>query len=183
LVTRTFHAELVPAVDRALAKAAPELRGFFWHGVGRALYFLPINFFPYSAGQVFAAARAEAPDAESRLSALAGAAWAYALVGQRDPSILAELVVRPYGDELAQDGGFANGIASSTIMRFDTTPEADVLPRFLAHRPAEPAVARLWDRLVRGPGEAALERLYPILKRRDQLGEVFRYRDLEELAA
>lgn len=183
LVTRTFHAGLVPAVDRALARAAPELRGFYWHGVGRALYFLPVNFLPYSAGQVFAAARAEAPDAESRLSAVAGAAWAYALVGQRDPAILAELVVRPYGDELAGDGGFANGIASSTVMRLDTTPEADFLHRFFAYRPAEPAVARRWDLLVRRPGEDAIHRFHPVLKERGLLGEVFRYQDLEELAA
>jgi hypothetical protein len=37
LVTRTFHQELVAAVDRGLQEAAEDLLGYFWHGVGRAI--------------------------------------------------------------------------------------------------------------------------------------------------
>ena len=41
-----------------------------------------------------------------------------------------------------------------------------------------PSVAGLWDRLVRRPCEEGLERVYPVLKRQERLGELFRYQDL-----
>lgn len=182
LVTRTFHPDLVPAVDRAVRETAPEVLGYFWHGIGRAIFFSPANFLPGSEGYIFDMARREAPDEAARLSAVAGAAWAFALVAQRDPRILAELVIRPYGEELARDGGFANGVASSAIMRQDTTPDAQLLVRFYEYQPSDPTLARLWERLVRLPCEEALRRVYPVLKRQDRLGEVFRYQDLGALA-
>src|SRR5262249_20589424 len=42
LVTRTWHAQMMSVIDRALQEMAPEILGYFWHGAGRALYFLPI---------------------------------------------------------------------------------------------------------------------------------------------
>src|SRR6185436_11551452 len=90
LVARTFHAGLVAPIDRILRQIAPEVLGFYWHGVGRAIFFAAINFLPGSDGFVFAMARQEATDEEARRSAVAGAAWAYTLVAQRDPRILAE---------------------------------------------------------------------------------------------
>src|SRR5215203_404779 len=121
LVTRTFHPDLVRSVDRALRAVAPEVLGYYWHGVGRAIFFAPINFLPGSDGYIFDMAAREAPDEPARLSALAGAAWAYGLVAQRDPEILASLVVAPYGEALERNGGFANGIASAMMTRYDTT--------------------------------------------------------------
>lgn len=185
LVTRTFHADLVPAVDQALREVAPELRGYYWHGVGRAIFFAAINFLPGSDGQVFEMARREAPDEEVRRSSVAGAAWAYTLVAQRDPRILAELVVEPYGEELARDGGFANGVASSTMMRFDTTPDAPFITSFLDYRPAASnrRLVELWERLVRIPGRTALEVYYPVIRQHDRLGEIFEYQDLPAFVA
>lgn len=181
LVARTFHPDLVSSVDRVLRELAPDVLGYYWHGVGRAIFFAAINFLPGSDGFIFAMARREALDEEARRSAVAGAAWAYALVAQRDPRILAELVVRPYGESLAQDGAFANGVAASAIMRQDTTPDAPFLTHFYQHRPTDPAVAGLWERLVRRPCEEGLERVYPILKQRQRLGELFGYQDLGAL--
>jgi len=182
LVTRTFHPTLVSAVDRELRAIAREVVGLFWHGVGRAIYFWPVNFLPGSAWQVFEMARREAPDELARVNAEAGVAWAEMLVNQRQPQILFELVVAPHGDELAR-GGFVNGIASSTIMRFDTTPEAPFIEEFCRWQPAgASAGARaLWDELVRVPCRRALEDYYPVLKREDRLGEIFEFRDLAAL--
>ncbi len=184
LVTRTFHSDLVPAVDRAVRETAPEVLGYYWHGVGRAIFFAPANFLPGSEGLIFDMARREAPDEAARLSAVAGAAWAFALVAQRDPRILAELVIRPFGEQLARDGGFANGVASSAIMRQDMTPDAQFLVQFYQYRPdpSDAELGRLWERLVRRPCEEALGRVYPVLKRQGRLGEVFRYQDLGALA-
>lgn len=183
LVTRTFHAGLVGAVDRAVRDVAPDLLGYYWHGVGRALFFAPVNFVPGSDRFIFEMAWREAPDEPARLSALAGAAWAYSLVAQRDPRILAGLVIEPIGEELARNGGFANGVASSTMMRFDTTPEAPFLATFYEYQPPDPRVADLWERLVRVPAETALKDYYPVLKRQDALGEIFQYHDLPALAS
>jgi hypothetical protein len=182
LVTRTFHPDLVMSVDRALRATAPEVLGYYWHGVGRAVFFAPINFLPGSDGFVFEMAVREAPDEPSRLSAMAGAAWAYALVAQRDPEILASLVIEPYGDALERTPGFANGIASSMMMRFDTTPDAPFIETFLRYRPSrsKPRLVALWDHLVRIPGETALAAYYPVIKEHNRLGDIFEYRDLAD---
>jgi hypothetical protein len=184
LVTRLFHgASLPPLVDRALREVAPEVVGFFWHGVGRAIYFAPANFLPGSTWQVFEMARREAPDESARLNAVAGAAWAVTLVNQRQPEIVAELLIRPHGEELRRDGAFSNGLTSGTIMRTDTTPEAGFVESFLAYRPTDPQVVRLWDELVRIPGEEGLRIYYPILQAENRLGDLFHYGDLARLAA
>src|SRR5436309_6220348 len=48
LVSRTMHPTMVPAIDGAVRAVAPEVRGYFWHGIGRALYFWLFNFLPCS---------------------------------------------------------------------------------------------------------------------------------------
>src|SRR5262249_25642863 len=115
LVTRSMHPTMVAAVDRAVREVAPEVRGYFWHGVGRALYFWLFNFLPCSDWQIFQMAARAAPDESARLNACAGAAWTFVLVNQRQPRILADLVVKPHGRELARDGGFTNGVASAVV--------------------------------------------------------------------
>lgn len=180
LVSRTFHPTEVADIDQAVRAVAPEMRGYFWHGVGRAIYFWVFNFLPCSDWEVFRMARREAPDEEARLNAFAGAAWAYALVNQRQPRIMAELLIRPHGEELARDGGFANGIASSMMMRYDTTPDAPFIQPFLQYRPnpGDRRLAELWDHLVRIPAETALREVYPALRQQGRMGEIFEYRDL-----
>jgi hypothetical protein len=183
LVTRTFHPTLVPAVDQQLRVVAPEALGFFWHGVGRAIYFYPVNFLPCSAWQGFEMAAREAPDELARLNAEAGMAWAQVLVNQRQPHILYELIVQPHGEELRARGGFVNGLASSIMMRYDTSPEAPFIEGFCRWEPpaGDPSGHALWDELVRLPCRQALEVWYPVLKRQQRLGEIFEFRDLAAL--
>jgi len=185
LVTQTFHAQLVPPVDRVLRQIAPEVLGYYWHGVGRALFFAPVNFLPGSDGLLFEMAASAAPDEAARLNAVAGAAWGYVLVTQRDPRIAAELLIGPYGERLAESGAFANGVASAMMMRFDTTPDAPFIQPFLQYRPdpPNPRLAELWDRLIRIPGETALAVYYPVIKRQNRLGDIFEYRDLPAFVA
>jgi hypothetical protein len=185
LVTSSFHANLLPGVEQAVRQAAPEILGYFWHGAGRSQFFQPINFLPGSDGSLFAMAARLAPGEPGRLSAVAGAAWAYTLVNQRDPQMMAELVIDPYGDELAQSGAFANGVASSLMMRFDTTPDPAFMKPFLRYRPgaSNRRLARLWDQLVRVPAETALDVYYPVIKRHNRLGDIFEYRDLAAFVA
>ncbi len=183
LTTRLLRPTMVPAVDQVLREIAPEVRGYFWHGVGRLLYFWLINFLPCSDWTIFEMARHEAPDEAALLNTWAGAAWGYALVNQRNPQIMADLLLRLNGEELAQNGGFANGIASSMMMRFDTTPDASYIEPFIRYRPADRRVAALWDRLVRIPAETALNDYYPVIKQQGRMGDIFEYRDLAAYVA
>jgi hypothetical protein len=183
LVTRTFHPDLVAAVDRVLRAVAPEVLGYYWHGVGRALYFAPLNFLPGSDGLLFEMAVREAPDEAARLNATAGAAWAYVLVAQRNPEIVASLLLEPHGEALARTDAFANGVASAMMMRWDTTPGAPFIETFLRYRPSSPRLRGLWDRLVRIPGETALAAYYPVIREHGRLGDIFEYRDLAAFVA
>lgn len=183
LVTRTFHPKLVPAVDRAFREVAAEAVGYYWHGVGRAIYFLPPNFLPCSDWRTFETARRESPDELARRNAFAGLAWAFVMVNQRQPGILADLLIAPHGEELARDDAFSNGVASSIIMRVDTTPEAAFIAAFNEFQPddARAALVDRWNRLVRLPAEKAVNVFHPILKARDQLGTVFQYQDFSAM--
>jgi hypothetical protein len=183
LVTRSMHPTMVAAVDRAVREVAPEVRGYFWHGVGRALYFWLFNFLPCSDWQIFRMAAREAPDEAARLNACAGAAWAFVLVNQRQPRVLADLVVKPHGRELARDGSFANGVASAIVVRRATTPDAPFIASFCGYRPngGDSGTAALWDDLVGLPGRRAVDVYHPWLQRHGRLGEVFQYQDLEHL--
>jgi len=185
LVTSSFHSNLMSGVEQAVRQVAPEILGYFWHGAGRSQFFQPINFLPGSDGLQFEMARSLAPDEPGRLSAVAGCAWAYTVVNQRDPQMMADLVIDPYGDVLAQNGAFSNGVASSLMMRFDTTPDEAFMRPFVEYRPnpSNRRLVKLWDQLVRIPAETALTAWYPVIKRHDRLGDIFEYRDLAAFVA
>ena len=46
LLTRFWHSPMVKIVDQHMQDVEPEAVGYFWHGVGRALYFFPTYFVP-----------------------------------------------------------------------------------------------------------------------------------------
>ena len=94
-------------------------------------------------------------------------------------------MIEPFGEFLARSEGFTNGVASSTMVRFDVTPEAPFISSFLGYRPppSNRRLVELWDRLVRVPAETALEAYCPVIKERGRLGEIFEYRDLPAFVA
>jgi hypothetical protein len=116
----------------------------------------------------------EAPHELGRLNAIAGLAWAVTLVNMLQPQVM-EAVIRQHADEFARDGAFSNGISSSIIMRYDTTPGQEFILAFCGYQPSDPGVAAAWGSLVRRPCEDGLARLYPLLKEKGYLGEVFRF--------
>jgi len=181
LVTCDFYSGWVPIVDNALRQVAPELLGFYWHGVGRALYFSRRYFLPVLS-TVWTGIDSEVETAPERESAMAGLTWAVALVNMRQPEIM-EGVLRTYIQDSPLQNGFANGVASSLIMRQDTTPDAPFISSFCNYRNASRPRSDLWEQLVAGPCNAALDRYYPALKQHHALGEVFRYQELGTLVA
>ena len=175
LFTRSFHESLVPIIDCELQPFGDELLGYYWHGVGRAIYFAPRNFLP-CADIDWATTPQLAPHELGRLNITAGLAWAVTLVNMQQPAVM-ELLLHRSGDVLSRTPAFANGVASAVMMRYDTTPDAPFIPAFVEHRPApsNPALVCEWEALIRGPVMSALQYLYGPLKQQGRLGEIFRF--------
>jgi hypothetical protein len=179
LYARVFRpAGVVPVVDQELAPLDAEALDYFWHGVGRALYFSPTYFLPFgrSAWEAVEPGRGEAPRERARRNAVAGLAWATTLVNMLRPEVMAG-VVRRLGEALGRDDALANGVSSAIVMRQDTTPDAPFILNFCRYRSggADVRTASAWDVLVRGPCERAVADIHPTLKAQGRLGEVFRY--------
>ena len=189
LVSRWLHdLGTLRAVDEQLAAIAPDLVGYLWHGAGRAVYFSPPNFVPglRTPWRAVEMCQREAPHDIGRRNLVAGFAWAVTLVNMGFPLIM-ETVLKYHGEQFAADDAFSNGIASSIMMRYDTSPDDPTIANFLQYRPAGgdsgngPKLASLWDRLVKRPTESAMLQCYPILKENRRMEEVFHYQDLASL--
>jgi hypothetical protein len=183
LVVRTWHPLLVPRLEAALLDLDPGVAGFFWHGAGRALYFLPAYIVPGLLSPWRAADR-EAPHDLAHRNLHAGLAWATTLVNIRHPQVMIHLLeVR--GDALVRSAGFVNGIASAIVVGIDTTPDDPFVLAFAGYDPAaaRPRARDLWNTAVRPAVLAAIERYHPLLSRGSHLDLVFRYGDLERIAS
>src|SRR5262249_26590170 len=93
--------------------------------------------------------------------------------------------IRYRGAQLSADDGFANGVASSLMMRYDTTPRAAFITPFYQYQPdsTDPQLVQLWQSQVQQPCTVALQEYYPVLKQRHRLGEIFRYHYFPALVA
>ncbi len=165
LVVRQLAPEAIDEIDRVLARAGAEaagadvdagevLRGAFWHGIGRGLYFVASQVLPGSLGRAVERVRREAPAGLARHNALAGLAWAVTLVNFRQPAVLENWLE---GERFRGGEGDAagHGIASATLLWADVAGEESRFEAFRGHRP-RPVVAESWRRLVKEPCDRAL---------------------------
>lgn len=182
LSARTLHPQLLGLIDRHLREIDEELVAYFWHGVGRGIYFVPTNFLPDAGalGRALGQARQEPPHELGRVNALAGLVWALVLVNLRHPEVL-ESFLRRHARELAGSDAFANGLCSALLIWRDSSPDDEALNALCRHRPADAHTSDLWDEWVSRPCAEALRRYYPVLRGRGLLGSVFRYQSLPEL--
>jgi hypothetical protein len=159
LVARLSYESLVPIIDAQLCAIDRRIAGYFWHGVGRAIYFLPMNSLPSCAiGQrEFQMARFEAPHELGYLNCLAGLTWAIALVNMRQPPIL-EAAFAGAQELFPAAGAFANGVFSAASLRKDTTPADPDLAALSVYRPKSGGsrFLALWDENVKRPCRLAL---------------------------
>lgn len=185
LVTRHFYGHsMVLALDRRLETIDAALRGFFWHGVGRAVYFSPENMVPNLSSPWPAVAMCArlAPHDLARENMIAGVAWGITMVNLKQPVVLEGLLSK-HGNGFGDTDAFANGVMSALIMRKDTTPDEPHIAALLAYEPAkgDARLEALWNRIFKLSATKALDEYYPAIKQKGRMGEIFRFQSLAEL--
>jgi hypothetical protein len=181
LVTRCFNYPMTDLVQTALYDLDPVAWEFFWRGAGRALYFSPGHMVQplYSP---WIAAEQEAPNARALKILKAGISWPTNIVNMQTPEIFEDLI-RRRGAAEENEGTILHGVAASTTMAMDTTPNHPVVQSYLEYEPAstDPRVRELWEKLVRSQVYKAVHRYQPVLKKHRMLDQVFRLQDLDAL--
>jgi hypothetical protein len=181
IVTRDFYPDMFRIVSQQFRIAAPEYTGFYWHGIGRAIYFSRKFFLPHLFA-MWKDVNVEAETEAERLSVKAGLTWAFTLVNMRHPAII-ELAVESYAKSPSLARAFSNGLSSCIVMRSDTTPGEAFVSTFYEHRPSSEArdAVSAWDQLILEPALAGVYTYHPALNQHHALDQVFRYQDLAGL--
>jgi hypothetical protein len=181
LVTRCFNYPMTGLVQRVLADVDSIAWEFFWRGAGRALYFSPGHmmqplFSPWIAAEM------EAPNERAFKILKAGISWPTNIVNMRHPEIFEDLIKRRGAAE-EHEGTIRHGVAASTTMAMDITPNHPVVKSYLEYKPksTDQKIQALWEKLVHEPVYRAVHRYQPILKRHKMLDQVFRFQDLDAL--
>jgi hypothetical protein len=179
LTARNLHPHLIADIDRHLAEMDQQLVAYFWHGVGRALYFAPTNFLPDTSNsqRVLEHSRAEAPHDLGRVNMLSGLIWALVLVNIRHPRVL-EAFIAANARELDPEV-FEGALCSAAVIWRDSSPDDESLSALCAYRSANTELAAIWDAHVAGPCLEVLDH-YAALREMG-LGRLFRHRSLSEL--
>jgi hypothetical protein len=187
LMVRRFLPHLHVVVAARLQAADTLLAHYYWHGAGRAIYFLPRLFHPFPGAprRGLELCRREPPEQCYRLDALAGYCFASTMINLRHPEVVAGLLPRLAPGETES---LASGVAAALITRDYTCPGEPAVRRFL--RPSDKLsaatageLAAAWEEVVRRPSEEALERVYPWLLARGKLADLARHQPLAALLA
>lgn len=178
LVARTLHPYLIPAVDATLADEDLDLLAFFWHGVGRGLYFLPTQFLPIgsTAGHLTEQIRQEAPHPLALNNMMAGFAWPVTLVNIKTPAVIERYLKAGFNRNTTQRA-FAQGMRAALITWRSASPADPAVQDLLSYQPdqTDTATASFWSSQIRVAGEQAIEQRYPEMKKNGQLDLLFRY--------
>jgi hypothetical protein len=177
---------MIRIIDEGLSAIAPDVLSYFWHGVGRGLYFLPINALPCSSSteRAIGMAHDEPPHTLGRSNALGGLAWAVTLVNIRHPAVL-EVFLQQCDEAMVGDDAFSTGVSTALMIWYDIEGSEPYLRAFLQHQPdlSDPHLVLRWNSQVRGPSQEALQHAYAVLKARQGLGEAFQHQSLSALVA
>jgi hypothetical protein len=181
LTTRTWYPEMVRPVSTRLALIDPATAEYFWHGVGRSLYFLPLNMIP--GFSPWRAAEQEPPDETARRNATAGVAWAFTVVNIRQPEIIASFL-KHNGSQASRNDAFSDGVLSTLIMRSEMVPGDEYVAAFVRFKPvgSDGSLAEIWTGQTQFHGESPVDNCRKALKAAGRLGEIFRYHPLSEVA-
>jgi hypothetical protein len=182
LATRNLHPHLMPEIEHHLAEIDEELVSYFWHGVGRGVYFAPTNLLPSgeTSRSLMKQVQRESPHELARLNTLSGLIWALVLVNIRHPEIL-EAFVRDNLGELNREI-FTSALCSACVIWRDSSLEDKSLSALCNYRPSDARTAELWDACVSVPCSRMVNQYYSAL-RNAGLGRLFRHRSLSELCS
>jgi len=192
LMVRRFIPRLHGPVEARLRARDARLAAYYWHGAGRAIYFLPGLFhpFPGTARRGLEICRREPLEPQHRLDALAGFCFASTMINLRHPTLVARLLPFLGPGEIE---ALASGVAGALLTRHHTSPDEPAVREFLrpiaedlagpGASPATVLLAGLWEEEVRRPCAAALEHAYPLLRARGELASLARHRPLGSLPA
>jgi hypothetical protein len=177
LMVRLFQPRIFRAVERQLRAIDPGLTSYYWHGAGRAIFFLPAQFhpFPGAIDGGLEICRREPPEPALRQDALSGFSFAAVMTDLRHPRSLEPLLGR-LSERPEEAEALASGAAGAVLTLLHTTPDDPAIAAFLAYRPpaSETSRSELWQRWVAGPSAFAVE-LYPLLAASGQLGVFARH--------
>lgn len=145
LAAVTLHPHLLSTIDKILSQHYPDILDYFWHGVGRALYFSPIHLFPLcqQPWHGFELCRRIAPHAIGRQNAAAGFMWALTLVNIRHPEIVADFLKREAANAL-EPKALVNGLCSALLVWRDIQPDERQVNEFVRYQPRLPFTSKLW---------------------------------------
>jgi hypothetical protein len=128
------------------------------------------------------AAEQEAPNERAHKILKAGISWPTNIVNMRTPAIFEDLI-RLRGAAEERTGTIAHGVAASTTMACDITPNHPLVKEYIDYVPSstDPKVRELWNKLVREPAYNAMHRYQPVLHKHKMMDQVFRFQDLGAL--
>lgn len=175
LVARTLHPDLIGQMDREFSQHNQEMLAYFWHGVGRGIYFLPSNSLPLWGYDM---CLQEPPHRLGKLNAAAGYAWALTLVNLRQPEVIAAFIHQQQ-PKISGNDAFANGVFSALVIWLESASEASSLATLCNYQPGwlDPSLPALWDAYVRPCGAHALDfHRNPAT----HIGDLFRYRPMSD---
>lgn len=184
LVVRCFHPQMMAQTVKNLEEHSPDVLPYFWHGAGRAIYFTPGNFLPFSTWNAIQMAKQLGKgDKMIQDNAISGVISALVMVNVRSPEVLAHLVIDAHGKQLLGEPGVAHGVATSIIMREITTPGASFIDSFLKFNPARASdeFRENWEQIVGAPSQRAVDVYAPAVKAQGQFDVICKFDDLENL--
>jgi len=177
LVVYNLHPDWLLPVHSYLSQQSQDLLSYFWHGAGRAIYFSPLNFLPWSSAPWAGIAMCmnEPPTILAKRNALAGFSWAMTLVNIRHPEILA-LLLSHHGRNLPEPDAFINGVYSSAIVWCASMPRDDgYVDSLCRYKPpgSHACTPEAWDRFFGQPCYQALDD-YQTVRSQKQIASLFR---------
>ena len=89
LIARTLYPHLIGQLDKRLRMLNDSSTAYFWHGVGRGIYFVPRNIPPSRAApwQGLSMCAKEPPHETGKVNAISGFCFALTLVNLRQPEV------------------------------------------------------------------------------------------------
>ena len=178
LGVRSLHPHLLARMSDVIAEIDMDARRLFWHGVGRSLYFVPMNFITFAGSHERAlnSAIAEAPTIEDRHNAVAGLVWAVTLVNLCNPEVLKNMLRA--AERIRMPDAVINGIVCALMVWKHMVPEdREYLPVYFQPISGSGRDVRLWNDYVVSPAKRVFADVYPTLLAENRAASVFEYKE------